>query len=150
MEKEKKSLGFTLIELLVAVVVIGILATIGLGQFYNARRKSFDTERKQALDSVARALEMYYNDHERYPKEGDISWGGALQDAKGTVYMKKLPTDPVGADYVYETDTDGSYYRLYSTLANQEDSDYATYGQDCNGGADSCHYCVASPNERCD
>lgn len=156
----KKS-AFTLIELLIAVVIIGILAAIGLGQFYTAQIRARDAQRKDNLSSVAKALEMYYNDQGRYP--GDLSWGSSLIDPAEpeTIYMKDLPNDPSGgAKYDYETDGNGSFYKLYSIIEHNGDRcfsegqclDGGYGGTDCTQGESSepvCRYCVASPNANC-
>ncbi len=154
----KKS-AFTLIELLIAVVIIGILAAIGLGQFYTAQIRARDAQRKDNLSSVAKALEMYYNDQGRYPD--DLSWGDSLADPDEpeTIYMKDLPNDPSsGAKYDYESD--GSYYKLYSIIEHGADRcfsegqclDGGYVGTDCTEGESeepNCRYCIASPNASC-
>lgn len=151
--------GFTLIELLIAVVIIGILAAIGLGQFHTAQIRSRDAQRKDNLSSVAKALEMYYGDHGQYPVAADLSWGASLEDeaGQGTVYMQDLPNDPsAGAKYDYETDDIGSYYKLYAYIEHGADRCFAEGGQcldgyeetDC-GGSRLCRYCIASPNANC-
>jgi type II secretion system protein G len=152
--------GFTLIELLIAVVIIGILAAIGLGQFYTAQIRARDAQRKDNLSSVAKALEMYYSDQGRYPD--DLSWGSSLvdPDEPETIYMKDLPNDPSsGAKYDYETDDLGSYYRLYAYIEHGADRCF-NEGQCLDGGYPdtnclpdgedpSCRYCIASPNINC-
>lgn len=162
-----KKPAFTLIELLIAVVIIGILSAVGLGQFFTAQIRARDTQRKDNLSSVAKALEMYYNDQGRYP--ADLSWGNSLvdPDEPETIYMKDLPNDPSsGAKYDYETDESGSYYRLYAYIEHGEDRcfesgqcwrredwpDVGYPGTDCGEGEDTvlpCHYCLASPNASC-
>lgn len=160
--KLTSKVGFTLIELLISVVIIGILSAIGLGQFHTAQMRSRDAQRKENLSSVAKALEMYYNDYNRYPDS--LIWGSAFVDdiidgeAK-TTYMKDLPNDPsTGLAYFYETDESGSYYKLYSYIENGEDRCFAD-GQcqdsypstDCglDESAIGCRYCLPSPNASC-
>ena len=47
--------------------------------------------------------------------------GGELADEDtGKTYMKKVPIDPQGSTYGYETDTDGTYYKLYACLENNQ------------------------------
>ncbi len=64
-QNTKYKRGFTLIELLVVVAILGILASVGMGQFFTAQKRGRDTQRKESLASIARALEMYYNDHKQ-------------------------------------------------------------------------------------
>ncbi len=147
--------GFTLIELLVVVAILGILSSVGLGQFFTAQKRGRDSQRKESLESIARALEMYYNDYGRYPaatggKILGISWGNEFTDGK-TIYMKQLPADPANNfQYYYETDTKGSYFKLYALLEHSEDSDKGgPYGGTDCGGGEECNYCLASPNATC-
>lgn len=146
------SRGLTLIELLVVMVIMGILATVGFGQYRTSQIKARDAQRKGDLDNVSRALEMYYNDHESYPTSSDgkiqvgadvLNWGTAF-DTDDVVYMKTLPSDPVSDyDYCYESDADGSYYKLYAKLENENDDDYGSYT--CNGDT-TYSYGVSSSN----
>jgi len=160
--------GFTLIELLVVVAILGILASVGLGQFFTAQKRGRDTQRKESLASIARALEMYYNDHKQYPlstggNEGNIMipgvatiyWGGEFTDGK-TTYMKQLPKDPAdNAHYFYMSD--GTNFKLYAWIEHENDSCFLPGGackkegySDTNCGPTKCNYCLASANTSCD
>ncbi len=155
----KKNTGLTLIELLVVMVILGILATVGFGQYKTSQIKARDAQRKGDLDNIARALEMYYNDHESYPTsnnglmqadiDGDdtvepISWGSQFSTAD-VIYMKTLPEDPVSDyDYCYESDADGTMFKIYAKLENINDSDYYETGYSCNG--DDYYYGITSSN----
>ena len=159
--------GFTLIELLVVVAILGILASVGLGQFFTAQKRGRDTQRKESLASIARALEMYYNDHKQYPSSSGsdgnimipgvatIDWGGEFTDGK-TTYMKQLPKDPAdNFQYYYETDGNHSLFKLYALLEHSEDPDRGGpySGTDCDSktaGEQNCNYCLASANASCD
>ena len=146
------SSGLTLIELLVVMVILGILATVGFGQYRTSQIKARDAQRKGDLDNIARALEMYYNDHESYPLSSNgkiqveldvLNWGDAF-DTDDVVYMKTLPSDPVSDyDYCYESDADGSLYKLYAKLENENDDDTGDYS--CNSD-DDYNYGVSSSN----
>ncbi len=153
-KKIVKKNGFTLIELLIAVVIIGILAAVGLGQFLTAQIRSRDAQRKENLSSVAKALELYYNDYGCYPNS--LDWGERFEDIKDTVYMVELPNDPVkNVNYFYQTDGNGNYYKLYAYIEHEADRCF-NEGQcltdgypDTDCGPGPCRYCIASPNTRC-
>lgn len=131
--------GLTLIELLVVMVIMSILATVGFGQYRTSQIKARDAQRKGDLDNIARALEMYYNDHDSYPdsdsgllwidSNGDgtpdenLNWGEPF-DTDEVIYMKTLPADPNSSySYCYESDS-GTDYKLYAKLENENDDDY--------------------------
>lgn len=138
MNNIKKEKGFTLIELLVVIVILAILSTIGLTSFRSSLIKSRDAKRKSDLEQVQRALEMYYNDNNKYPtatggKINNIAWGDLFDDVNDTIYMKALPKDPTGkSEYCYRTSgTPPNSYQLYATLENTEDPK-ATLDITCN------------------
>lgn len=155
----KNDTGLTLIELLVVMVILGILATVGFGQYKTSQIKARDAQRKGDLDNIARALEMYYNDHESYPTSnnglmqvdtnGDgtpepINWGDQFSTVD-VIYMKKLPEDPVSDyDYCYESDAEGTYFKLYGKLENVNDDNYYETGYSCN--SDEYYYGITSSN----
>jgi prepilin-type N-terminal cleavage/methylation domain-containing protein len=56
--------GFTLIELLVVIAIIGILTTIALVSFQNAREKAKETRLKSEVGSFRSAAELNYTDTE--------------------------------------------------------------------------------------
>lgn len=58
--------GFTLVELLVVISIIGLLSTLAMIAFNNARAKSRDAQRVANLRAVANAQELYYNINRRY------------------------------------------------------------------------------------
>lgn len=144
-----KSFGFTLIELLVVMAIIAVLAAVGLGSYQTAQVKSRDAKRKQDLEQVQRALEMYYNDKKRYPAETELVWGEEFHDPDvlETIYMKQLPTDSRFI-YDYITDTNGTYFKLYARLENNNDPKITTPNEttDCGSG-NLCNYGISSPNK---
>ncbi len=134
-----KKRGFTLIELLVVMAILGILAVIGLGSFSSAQAKARDARRKSDLNGIAKALEVYYNDHGRYPigetSTGRIlgcaddfadprvacDWEGSMRVGE-TTYMPELPKDPKGNYYYFSLPANnGASYVLFARLENTED-----------------------------
>ncbi len=168
---KKMRRGFTLIELLVVMAILGILASIGFGQYHTSQQKARDAQRKADLSNIARALEMYYNDHRSYPLSTDCSgqetgkivvnrhcpqntvldWGDAFEENINNatvVYMKRLPQDPRRSfHYCYQSD--GTYFKLFSVLENSHDPDYNKYnnnGYQCAG--ETYNFGVTSSNVR--
>ena len=122
-----KQQGFTLIELLVVIAVIGMLASIVLVSLGPVRGKARDGQRKQDLNTIQTALEIYYGSHEKYPP-GELGWdlsiggGGSFPNPPKTSWaansdlqalvneglLQKIPVDPTNDAthyYSYEPDT---------------------------------------------
>ncbi|OGK66308.1 hypothetical protein A2313_03640 [Candidatus Roizmanbacteria bacterium RIFOXYB2_FULL_41_10] len=151
----KKS-GFTLMEILVVIAMIGILATIIMGTYLTSLKRGRDNRRKQDLEQVGRALELYYAQNNTYPTMEEVIWGSPLYNPADNTrfYMKQLPVDPSDPDgdtynYYYNSSELDSYqsYQLYSCLENERDSSYQEYVADCGiGCGNKCYYGIASPN----
>lgn len=152
----KKHQGFTLIELLIVIAITAILSTLGVGNFISSRIKAIDLARKSDLQTVAKSLEAYVNDHRSYPlsdasfriickTDGSVcDWGSVFSDTAGTVYAAKLPADPRGHSYHYSSS--GTAYTLYARLDNSADPSIASYpGIMC--GTLECNYKLNSSNQ---
>ncbi len=109
MKNDKKA--FTLIELLVVISIIGLLSTFATIALSSARKKARDTKRKNDLEQIRTAMELYFDDHNEYPREagganGKIGEGAGL-DTQIAPYMPNVPHDPLGpgnANYYYYYD----------------------------------------------
>lgn len=62
----KAEAGFTLIELLVVVLIIGILASVAIPQYFAVVEKGKLVEAKAWIGSVKSAEERYYNQYGNY------------------------------------------------------------------------------------
>ena len=122
--------GFTLLELLIIIVILGVLTTLIMGNFFTSLKKGRDAQRKGDLEQIQRSLEMYYEDKKAYPLTAafDLTHGYSFCEsavrqnclATEKAYMLKLPRDPSGGQsYGYES-ADGTYYKLYACLENSQ------------------------------
>lgn len=151
--------GFTLIELLIAMAILGILATVGLGSFRTAQMRGRDTQRKSDLKQIANAIELYYQDYNRYPQASGTkiagcpstsqtacTWGsGELTDGK-TTYIKIVPVDPTGAcPYVYIVSSTGNKYQLFAYLENTQDKNINS-NITITCGSNKYNFSITSPN----
>lgn len=150
--------GFTLIELLIVMAILAILSAIGVSNFRNARIKALDLNRKSDLQSIAKSLEAYANDHKSYPlsdtsnkiicqaPDGVCTWGTPFTDGE-TIYMATLPKNfDIGYIYI----SDGIKYSISTYLANSQDPDIQELDQAISskcGVSNPCNYQVKSTNQ---
>jgi general secretion pathway protein G len=162
-----RNVGFTLIELLVVIAIVGALTGLVATNFANSQQKARDARRKNDLDQIQKALELFYNDHGTYPREsanriagcGPAStaacpWGSPFIDQNGTVYIDTIPAERMsGFTYYYNVDT--SNYLRYQLFAHLENDNDPILDRDGNGTADSytqscgganCNYAETSAN----
>jgi len=137
--------AFTLVELLVVMAILGILAVVSLANFRTSQMKGRDAQRKSDLRQIANALEVYMSDHGGYPSSSngkiracgcgngtrECNWDEdsgerELCDVNNTVYMSKVPGDPIAnsatsssPNYCYWSD--GTSFKLYAKLENTKD-----------------------------
>ena len=148
------------------VALIMILSAVGVGSFISSTTKSKDTQRKNDLNQLAKAVETFNNDLGKYPSSitgsflcyektsdvgGDVSCVGDKLtfrlDGKVTTYIN-IPKDPDSTQkYYYESD--GASFSLYTAIQNLGDKDilrdengtmitYTSNGVSC--GSSDCNY----------
>jgi prepilin-type N-terminal cleavage/methylation domain-containing protein len=62
--------GFTLVELLVVIGIIGILVALVLPAVQRVRTQARETSSRAQISAIATGLELFNNDHRRYPRSG--------------------------------------------------------------------------------
>ena len=119
---KKLQSGFTLLEIIIAMAVIAIISGALWGNFFSSLSKGRDSRRIQDLQSVAKALELYYADTKAYPT-AIPSWGVPFANQTNTavIYMQKLPSDPAYPNATYCYTSTGALYKLYANLENTGD-----------------------------
>jgi len=144
----EKSRGFTLIEILVVIAILSILTLSIGGNFVNSFIKGRDSKRKQDLESIAKALELYYYDLKAYPTA--LPGGGTPfinQSHTSVIYLQQMPYDPSTRNsYCYTTDTSGTYYKIYANLENSKDSKVFPTPADHPCSVTPYNYGIASTN----
>lgn len=132
----KSRSAFTIVELLIVIVAIGILAAITVVAYNGIQKRARDSQRKQDVATIQKALEMYYVDNGKYPhgqcissvttckingswsSTSDGSW--ANLETKLSDYIPKLPKDPRASTDTPPAIANGFNYDYYATT-----SDYA-------------------------
>lgn len=128
-----KESGFTLVEVMVVIVIIGLLTTFVVINVLPSQNKAMVQKAKVDIKLLEQAAELYRLDMLDYPEE--TAGLAALQSLPaGTPneeryrkggYIKFLPQDPWGRDYLYRYPGDHGVIDIFS------------YGQDgVEGGED--------------
>lgn len=153
--------GFTLIELLVVIAIIGVLVIISLVAYSTVGPKTRDSRRKQDLQTIVQALEIYYQANKKYPYQIPDPLGEWYKSNRpqpwipGMVsnYIAELPIDPSsnggdpfagGTGYAYRTAQLGEcnepgdqHFVLVTRLQNGSDSEILSKKdvKFCNGNS---------------
>ena len=104
--RRRSARGFTLIELLLVLVILGVLAAIVVPKFAGRTEQAREAAAKTQIATFGTVLDAFEVDNGYYPK-GKNGLGDLVQaprDAKNWrgPYIKEVPKDPWGNDYVYE------------------------------------------------
>jgi general secretion pathway protein G len=112
--------GFTLIEMMVVVLIIGLLALMIVPRLKGVADRAKRTKAQADIAELKQALDRYYLDTGSYPSSDQGLQALVTPPTSGRVptnyeeggYIEKLPDDPWGHPYVYQSD--GSSYVLKS------------------------------------
>lgn len=108
-----RQLGFTLIELMIVIAIIGVLTSIGIISFSQARDKANYAKAKADMDTLKKAMLWYKLDIEELPPPGDncsacsnppnSSWTWAVDTLiQGGYLVNRIDKDPWGNYYGYD------------------------------------------------
>ncbi|MDH4183377.1 MAG: type II secretion system major pseudopilin GspG [Nitrospinota bacterium] len=101
--------GFTLLEILVVVAILGILATVVVTKIFSKPDEARVTTAIMGIKSIEGALEMYKLDNGVYPST-DQGLRALVEKPTSNPeprkwnpegYLKKVPKDPWGGEYLY-------------------------------------------------
>jgi len=118
--RRKAQEGFTLIEIMVVIAIIGLLATLVVQSLRGATDKAKRTKAMADIAELKTALDRYYIDNGSYPTSDQGLTALVTASGQGTQatnyeeggYIRRIPTDPWGNQYVYQSD--GNNYTLKS------------------------------------
>jgi len=122
--------GFTLLEIMVVVVILGILATMVAPQILGRADDARITKAKSDIVSLEAALDLYQLDNYVYPTTSQGLEALATKPTDSPLprnykqggYVKSLPEDPWGRDYLYlNPGIKGGQYDLYTLGADGEE-----------------------------
>jgi general secretion pathway protein G len=112
--------GFTLIEMMVVILIIGLLALMIVPRLKGVADRAKRTKAQADISELKQALDRYYLDNGSYPTTDQGLQALVTPPTSGQVpsnyeeggYVEKIPNDPWGRPYVYQSD--GSTYVLKS------------------------------------
>ena len=96
MMKISREKGFTLIELLVVVAIIGMLVSVIMVSFGQARLRSRDSKRLSDIQQVRTGLDLYFNLGGGYPSAA--TWNTGAISCNGQFVMN-VPFDAILESY---------------------------------------------------
>jgi len=121
-----KQQGFTLIEIMVVVVIIGVLAALVVPQIMNRPDQAKIVVAQGDVKAISAALEMYRLDNGSYPSTQQGLAALVAKPAGNPIprnwnkdgYLKQLPHDPWGNEYLYLSPGQHGAFDLYSLGAD--------------------------------
>ena len=99
--------GFSLIEIMVVVVILGILAALVVPKIMNRPDEARAVKAKQDVLAIQNALDLYKLDNGTYPTTDQGLQALVEKPTSSPIpqnwqaYLKALPKDPWGHDYLY-------------------------------------------------
>tara|TARA_R110002126_G_scaffold273866_1_gene418747 strand:+ start:294217 stop:294648 length:432 start_codon:yes stop_codon:yes gene_type:complete len=99
--------GFSLIEIMVVVVILGILASLIVPKIIDRPNDARIVKAKHDVLGIQNALDLYRLDNGFYPSTDQGLLALVEKPTTNpaprnwTLYLKSLPKDPWGRDYIY-------------------------------------------------
>ena len=126
---QRRQSGFTLIEIMVVVVILGILAALVVPQVMSRPDQAKVTVAKGDIKAIAASLDMYKLDNQNYPSTQQglealvkkPTGNPAAKNWNAEGYLKKLPIDPWGNQYLYLSPGTRGKIDLYSLGADGQE-----------------------------
>jgi general secretion pathway protein G len=125
--KEPGEEGFTLVELMVVIVILGLLATIVVINVMPATDRAALVKAKADISTLEQGVEMYRLNRLQYPA-GDEGLQAVVREG----FIKRLPKDPWGHDYLYAAP--GQNGRAFDIMSYGADGRQGGEGEDADIG----------------
>lgn len=116
-----KRKGFTLIELMLVVAIIGILAAMVMPRLTGRTKEARNSVAKADVEvNIPMALDLYELDIGQFPGTLGSLMNDTGSDGWKGPYLKKVPKDPWGKEYIYSQPGQHNKYSydLYSAGAD--------------------------------
>jgi len=110
--------GFTLVELLVVLAILGLLTTVVVINVLPMQGRAQVQKARADIAIVEQGLELFRLEVGRYPTTEEGLAALTMPSATGAK-LKKLPNDPWGRPYIYESPgPDGAPFLIQSLGAD--------------------------------
>lgn len=130
--KKRNVSGFTLLEIMVVIVILGVLASMVIPNLLGNKEKADRQKVVTDIMALENAMDMYKLDNSRYPttEQGldalvempDVD--PEPRDYRSGGYIKRLPQDPWGNEYLLVSPGENGLIDIYSIgLDSEEGSD---------------------------
>ena len=137
-KRMNKQHGFSMLELMVVIVILGILASMVVPQVFGNKEIAERQKVKSDLLALEAAMDMYKLDNSRYPNtdqglEALVSQPTISPEPRNYRkggYIKRLPKDPWGSDYLMVSPGENGDYDIFSAGVDGEegtDDDIGTW-----------------------
>ena len=128
MNKQRQR-GFTLLEIMVVIVILGILASLVVPNLMGNKEKADRQKAVSDITALENALDMYKLDNSVYPNteqglEALVTKPTSQPEPRNyrdDGYIKRLPKDPWGRDYVYLSPGEHGDFDLISLGADSQE-----------------------------
>lgn len=121
--------GFTLLEIMVVIVIIGLLVSIAAPNLLDNQEIAQGQKARADIATIEQSLDMYKLDNHHYPTtdQGIEALVSAPtidprpENYRPNGYLKRLPQDPWGNNYLYLQPGLHGQYDLYSLGADRRE-----------------------------
>lgn len=114
--------GFTLVELMVVIVIIGLLAGVVTVSVRSYLIRSRQNVAKLEIAKICQALDTFYSQYDQYPtNEKGITALTEKSKAFPDGLLNKMPVDPWGHPYEYQTPGRNGIYEVRSYGADHRE-----------------------------
>lgn len=123
--RPERQAGFTLVELLVVMVILGLLASLVLPNFFGQAEKARLKTTKVQISTLSSALDAFALDVGRYPNGGEgldalVHQPGGLEQWDGPYLKRDVPKDAWGNPYEYKAPQAKTDYQILSAGPDQK------------------------------